>query len=173
MKDQGSEKKATEGGAAGHRKAFLSWAAGVILIVILAAYCSSHWFQLMLIQDNSMMPTFHHLQLTLLDKRDVEIKRGDVIAFRQDSLSAVLVKRVAAVPGDTAVITDGTLCINGQSSRFFKENAFEYAGILSDPIKLGEDEYIVIGDNVSESRDSRYPEIGVIKKSDCIGKVPD
>ena len=118
-----------------------------------------------------MMPTLHHLQFTLLDKRSKEAERGDIVALQSEPLTAVLVKRVVAIPGDTVIIADGTLIINGQNSPFFEGKVFEYAGILTDPVKLGKDEYIIIGDNISESRDSRYPEIGVVQKSSIIGKV--
>lgn len=49
--------------------------------------------------------------------------------------------------------------------------AFKFAGLLSNEISLGEDEYIVIGDNTEESIDSRYVEVGIICESDIIGRV--
>lgn len=143
----------------------------IVLVVVLAACCSSNWFQLMLIQGDSMMPTYHHLQLTVLDKRDNCINRGDVVAFKCETLDAVLVKRVAAVPGDIVYIKNGILCVNGQNSPEFDKDVFDYAGILSAPIELGEDEYFMIGDNTSESVDSRSPDVGIIKRNCIIGKV--
>ena len=148
------------------------WTALVLAIVILAALCSRYWFQLMLIQGESMAPAYHSWQLVALDKRARDLRAGDVIAFRCDGLDAVLVKRVAAGPGDTAQIVDGTLLVNGETSRVYgKGFAFAYDGILAAPITLGEDEYIVIGDNIAESRDSRYPEVGIVNGKTIIGRV--
>ncbi len=156
----------------GGRRAVISRllvAAGVIAI---AACCSHFWFQLMLIQGDSMAPSYHNLQLTILDKRGASPERGEVIAFRCKALSAVLVKRVAAVPGDTVVIDGGTLYINGEISAFFPEKgAFDDAGMLSSPLKLRDGEYIVIGDNIVQSKDSRCPEIGIVREEHIIGKV--
>ena len=44
-------------------------------------------------------------------------------------------------------------------------------GRASEPVLLGEDEYFVLGDNVNNSEDSRYNNIGLITKSEVIGKV--
>ena len=45
------------------------------------------------------------------------------------------------------------------------------SGIAEDPIVLGDDEYFVMGDNRNESKDSRDPRVGNIKRSDIIGRA--
>ena len=98
--------------------------------------------------------------------------RGDVIAFRCADLDAVLVKRIAGVPGDEVWIDGGTLYINGSLSHIFDTpGIFEYAGLLEKPLKLGASQYCVIGDNVSQSKDSRYAEVGVVTEASIIGRV--
>lgn len=144
----------------------------VALVVLLAFLCSRFWFQLMLIQGESMAPAYHHLQLVVLDKRADAYAPGEVIAFRCDGLDAVLVKRVIAGPGDTAQIDDGTLLINGVISTIYPVKcAFEYAGLLEECVAMGEGEYVVIGDNLAQSKDSRYPEVGIIEAGDIFGRV--
>ena len=46
-----------------------------------------------------------------------------------------------------------------------------YEGRATDPLLLGEDEYFVMGDNRNNSLDSRFDEVGNLKKEDLIGKV--
>ena len=45
------------------------------------------------------------------------------------------------------------------------------AGIAENPIKLGEDEYFVLGDNRNHSSDSRDPSVGVLHRKDLIGRA--
>ncbi len=152
-------------------KRFLKYVVPVAAIVLLCWYISANWFQLMLIQGDSMLPSYHNMQLVVLDKHNREYHAGDVIAFRCEGLSAVLVKRIAACGGDTAQIIDGTFYVNGEVSALHEEGSFDYAGILEEEVKLSTGEYVVIGDNVAESKDSRYPEIGIVQEETMIGKI--
>ena len=47
----------------------------------------------------------------------------------------------------------------------------EDAGLASDPIELEKDEYFVLGDNRNNSEDSRYANIGNVKRDYIIGKA--
>lgn len=146
----------------------LIWA----LPVAIAFLLSSFFFQLLLIQGNSMAPSYHNLQLVVLDKRIKNCEAGDVIAFRCEGLSSVLVKRVAAVPGDRVIISDGTLWVNDQiSSAFPTPRSIAEPGLLTEPLYLNPGEYIVLGDNLPESKDSRYAEVGIVTASSILGRV--
>lgn len=138
--------------------------------LLLTYYISNNWYQLMMIQGKSMEPTYRNLQLVVLDRHTKSYTYGDVIAFYCNSLDSVLVKRIAACPDDYVIITNGTLYVNGSISMIYDENvSFEYAGLLENGISLKSGQYIAIGDNVAESKDSRA--LGYINKSDIIGKV--
>lgn len=154
--------------------------AGIGLLA-LTWYISNHWFQLMLIQGQSMEPAYHSWQLVLLEKQPKQLEVGDVIAFRCDGLQAVLVKRIVALPGDRVEIREGNLYVNGARSDVFSEAQktgaagepayIEYAGIAGEELQLSAQEYFVLGDNLPYSKDSRYHIVGCINKSDIIGKV--
>lgn len=130
-----------------------------------------------------MSPSFHNLQLVILDKHPEVFTYGDVIAFECEGLDAVLVKRVVACPGDTVQIVvwpeqdndcvaGGVLLVNGETSTVYgAEAVFDYAGLAAEPLVLGPGEYFVIGDNVAESKDSRYEEVGVVREESVIGRV--
>ena len=86
--------------------------------------------------------------------------------------SQYYVKRVIGVPGDTVQIKNGTVYVNGKA--FDEETdvaSIEDAGLAAEEITLGADEYFVLGDNRNNSEDSRYANIGNIKKDYIIGKA--
>ena len=84
-----------------------------------------------------------------------------------------MIKRVVGLPGDTIEFRDNTLYINGE---VYEE---DYLGddVITDDFSLQdigydvipEDMYLVLGDNRQNSMDGR--DIGLIKKSDIIGKI--
>ena len=143
----------------------------LLLILCLCLFLSNHYYQLMLIHGDSMEPSFHNMQFVLLDKRKQVVEPGDVVAFWSEGLHAVLVKRVVACPGQTVMIRQGRLLVDGKKTTLYEKAVFSFAGILSEPIVLSSGEYIVIGDNVEESKDSRYEQVGIIRENDIIGIV--
>lgn len=145
----------------------------MLTVIALAAWLiSTFWLQLALIQGDSMEPSFHSGQLVLLRKNFKDLQVEDVVAFRSEGLKGILIKRIAAGPGDTVEITEGTLYLNGVArTEAFEGKSIEFAGIAAEPITLKEGEYFVLGDNVAHSRDSRYEEIGCVRQRDIIGKV--
>lgn len=145
---------------------------GILVIILLAYYISSNWYQLSLIRGNSMIPAYHNMQFILIDKHSGEYTYGDVITFQCDNLNSVLVKRVIACPGDQVIILNDVLYVNDAVSEIFPEKyVFEYAGIAENSVSLDEKQYFVIGDNFAESKDSRYEEIGIVCEDDVLGKV--
>ena len=120
-----------------------------------------------------MYPTYHNMQLAAICRCDSNYKRGDVIAFHCAGLNAVLVKRIVASGGDSVLIENGELYVNGERSSFYLGQQFDYAGIISSKIILQQDQYFVIGDNINESKDSRYEIVGMVTSKDIIGKIVD
>ena len=92
-----------------------------VFIIFLAFYISNNWYQLLLIQGNSMYPTYQNMQIVLLNRHDKQFKSGDVVAFSCEGLSSILIKRIAGCSGDTAVIRDGTLYVNGAVSQQYPQ----------------------------------------------------
>lgn len=144
----------------------------IAIIVLITWYISSNWVQFALIQGDSMLPTYHNMQLVLIDKHSTEFKYNDVIVFSNDELKATMIKRIIAMPGDTIQIVDGIVYVNNIPSPLLpKDLPLSYSGIASSPLYLSEDEYFVLGDNLAESKDSRYPEIGCVKQNTILGKL--
>ncbi|MEE1356278.1 MAG: signal peptidase I [Clostridia bacterium] len=151
-------------------KAHILYASALLLIILTAYVISNFLWQFALINGGSMLPTYKEAEFVIIDKTVRNFQRGDVVAFECKGLDSDLVKRIVALPGDTVKIDNGILSVNGEPSEYV-HSTLTYPGIASDRLCLSEDEYFVIGDNADESRDSRDPEVGLIKKSDILGKI--
>ena len=103
----------------------------------------------------------------------VEPKRFDIVVFPfKENKNQLLIKRIIGMPGETVQIIEGKVYINGYELNENYGNAtIESAGLASEPITLGEDEYFVLGDNRNNSQDSRFESVGNIKRSDLIGRA--
>ncbi len=132
-------------------------------------------YESVLITSGSMEPLLRRGDYTLVDHRVVlrsAWQRGDVVAFQQPETWAgkdeTLVKRVIGLPGDTVAILTGRVLINGAPLR---EPYLAERPETEDkqPLKLGADEYYVMGDNRNNSSDSR--ENGPILESDIRGRL--
>jgi signal peptidase I len=92
--------------------------------------------------------------------------RGDIaLAYAG---GAELIKRVAALPGDSVEIRDGTLYIGGAPAG---EDYLSGGAGEDYHITLGPDEYLLLGDNRDHSHDSRAADVGPAKRTGMIGRI--
>lgn len=151
------------------RKFTVPYYAIICIIFVLCMIISRFFCQLTLIQGRSMEPEYHNGQFVLVDRTGSEYHAGDVILFHCEELSASLVKRVVACPGDRIVISAGQLFVNSVPAPGY--SGIAYAGIAETELTLDSESYFVLGDNLAESKDSRYAEIGIINIKEIKGKV--
>ena len=146
-------------------------AAVLIAFLIVRFVCFSYT-----IQGDSMMPTIENGGKHLVNRLIYHIKgpsRYDVIVFKldDDASSSYYVKRVIGLPGETVQIKDGKIYVDGKAAKNYSDESISSPGVASEEITLGSNEYFVLGDNYSNSEDSRSAGIGNIKRSNIIGKV--
>lgn len=101
-------------------------------------------------------------------------QRFDIIVFPyQHKEDTYYIKRIIGLPEETVQIdANGTIYINGEElEESYGREIIKDPGVAADPIKLGEDEYFVLGDNRNASSDSRDPSVGNIKGEDIIGRA--
>ena len=124
----------------------------------------------------SMESAIHDGDVLVLNKLSYKfgrIKRNDIVAIKRIGENDYYdIKRVIALPGDSISVVAGRLVINGkQTSADLPYSFINSPGVLTDTVKLGDEEYFCIGDNTSNSEDSRYINYGNIQKSEIKGKV--
>lgn len=82
------------------------------------------------------------------------------------------VKRIIGLPGETVQIVEGDIYIDGGLLKEdYGKMPITNPGIAEEPVKLGADEYFVLGDNRKVSLDSRYEEVGPVQKEEIAGKA--
>ena len=151
------------------------WVLEILIVCMTAVLLVAAFGQRVSTAGDSMSPVLRNGDVVLVNHFIYNIKdpaRGDIVAFRQDENGHYMLKRVVGLPGETVQITDGQLLINGEApEEDIYVSDIEYAGEAQEPVELGKDEYFVMGDNHTDSDDSRLPSIGNIKKDDIFGKA--
>ena len=117
-----------------------------------------------------MYPTYQNMQFTLIDKRASDFTCGDVIVFYCPELNCTMVKRIIAMSGETVLITDGDVFVDGVKSPYVNRNV-DFGGTASTALFVGDDRFFVMGDNYAQSKDSRFEEIGCIDRKNIIGRL--
>lgn len=143
----------------------------VVFAVALAIIISYMFFTQALQQGFSMTPYINDSNVVFINKlykNFLPLKRNDIIAFYIGNQESI--KRIYGLPGETVTITNGNLYINDvQMTNDDLKNSL--SSNIDQNVKLGDDEYYVLGDNLDSSKDSRFQDVGNIKRSDIIGKV--
>lgn len=101
-------------------------------------------------------------------------ERFDIIVFPyQYKEDTYYIKRIIGLPGETVQIDDnGTIYIDGKELKeSYGREIIKNPGTAAEPIKLGEGEYFVLGDNRNASSDSRDPSVGIIKRDEIVGRA--
>lgn len=158
-------------------KTFLKDILFFILIFCVCYFITDHVAQRVVVEGASMNPTFtdgNNLVMYRLSYKNKDPQRGDIIVFPYKDSHVYFIKRIIGLPGETIQIKDGKVYINGEvlEEDYTLDPILEgYEGRVADPLLLGEDEYFVMGDNRNNSLDSRFDEVGSLKKEDITGKV--
>lgn len=148
--------------------------AAAALLGIAAAVLTAAVFMIMTVRGSGMEPAINDGDKVLINKLADAPAVGDVVAFRsnvygEEGEGSILVRRVAGSSGDTVEIKDNIFYLNGKPyDKYMKEPA---AMDNMNKIHLSNDEIFVLSDNRKSSMDSRNEAIGVLKSSDCVGKV--
>jgi len=180
-------------GAAARKKSrsrtLFDYALTALVAVTLALAIQAFLVKPYLIPSVSMANTLMPGQRVLVDRFVYHyrtVHRGDIIVFRWPGHEneTPLIKRVVGLPGDRLSLRNGRLLVNGKPlpESYIRRvhgaaertlPAFEGSGIeawsLADPYTVPAGHYFVMGDNRTESNDSRY--WGTVPRDNIIGRA--
>lgn len=145
----------------------------ILVALVLAFGFHSYVLARANVDGPSMQPTLHNNDVIFLEKLSVEtsnIKRGEIVVFdSKNENNDYYIKRVIGLAGDKVDINDGKVYVNDKQ---ITEN-YLAPDTITEPItpqttyKVPEGQVFVLGDNRSNSTDSRM--LGCINTKDLKG----
>lgn len=142
----------------------------VLLVIALSLLFGVFKFSIFKINGYSMYPTIKEGNFVASIKSK-DYKRGDIVVFLHGNVKTI--KRVIGVSGDVIDIKDnGDVYVNDE---LLEEDYVleKYKGDveINLPYKVRDNEVFVLGDNRSDSLDSRVISFGCIKEDEILGKI--
>ena len=158
-------------------KDILSTSLYLLIVLVMTFLVVTYVGQRTKVIGSSMSPTLADGDNLIVDKisyRFHDPERFDIVVFPfRYADKTYYIKRIIGLPGETVYIDEeGTIYIDGEvlNENFGKE-VIQDPGRAYEPVKLGTDEYFVLGDNRNNSSDSRDPVVGNIHRDELIGKA--
>lgn len=149
-----------------------------IAIVCLFAFVYVWYFgQKVSTVGDSMKPVLENGDVVLVNRivyNASKPKRGDVIVFKPkgNKNSHYYIKRIVGLPGESIEIIENSIFINGEKlEEDYQTTNIDDAGVVTEKLTLGSDEYFVLGDDRENSEDSRNADVGNVKRDYIYGKA--
>ena len=173
------------------RRTIVDYGLTAIVAVALAVLVQAFLIKPYLIPSTSMANTLVPGQRVLVDRmvyRYRSVHRGDIIVFRRPAPpNDVLIKRVVGLPGDVLSVSNGDLYVNGRQldepyvdrvdglveptdpADAMASGDTRAPWSLVHPYRVPSGHYFVMGDNRTDSADSRY--WGTVPRQAIIGRA--
>ena len=133
-------------------------------------------FGTVIVDGDSMNPTLHSTERFLLNRVEFYFREpaaGDIVVIRDPEDGGLSVKRIVAVGGEQVKLNGGAVFVNdrrlhepylGSGTRTYGSRSRNF-----DSIHCGQNEFFVLGDNRTNSADSRI--YGPVTRQNILGVV--
>lgn len=175
MQGRSRRKKEGEDQPFSLKKEIISWLQIIVAAVVIALVLNNFVIANSRVSTGSMENTIMS-RSRVIGSRLAYLKddpqRGDIVIFHYpDDESIYYVKRVIGLPGETVMIEDGKVYINGSDTPLDEPYLAEPMEGSYGPYTVPEGCYFMLGDNRNNSRDARFWENKYVKKDKIIAKV--
>nr|WP_245544201.1 signal peptidase I [Peptoniphilus timonensis] len=141
----------------------------ISIYFILLITIKNNVFSIFVVNGDSMMPNIKNKDIKIVNKMTKKYKRGDIVIAKDNKDKLLLIKRVVGLPGEKIDILEEDVYINNKKlDEPYLDKEYTSNDYYIRNIKLKEDEYYLMGDNRSDSMDSR--ELGPLKNKDIVGR---
>lgn len=139
----------------------------IIIAISFAIIVKMFLFDIIKVDGNSMLPNLKNNEIAVIKKTLNTYKRFDIVVIKIDGKTYV--KRIVGLPAETIEYINNGLYINGEKiTENFDHSTTKDFTTFSDNT-IPKNYYFVIGDNRSNSMDSRI--FGLINIEDIVGRV--
>lgn len=158
-------------------KEIISWIVYFVCLLAAVFLINTFVIQRTMVSGESMYPYLHDKDQLMMDKlsyRFHDPERFDIVVFPvvRNGKEEYYIKRIIGMPGETVQIKEGYIYIDGeQLEENYGAEVMVDAGRAAQEITLGDDEYFVLGDNRNKSDDSRYDNVGNLKRDKIVGRA--
>lgn len=148
-----------------------------IIICFLISFISTLILSVASVDGKSMEPTYHNKDILLVSKTFYNIENGDIVVVNKKNMENAILKRVIASEGQTIDIDfdSGDVFVDGNliEEKYIKEKTYTVGDISKKeyPLTVPKGCYFVMGDNRNNSMDSRYSQVGMVKKEEIFGEI--
>jgi len=164
---------------------FVEWVLVIVGAILLALVVKVFLLQAFYIPSLSMYPTLREGDRVLVNKlsyRLHDVNRGDVIVFERPASETSsnipdLIKRVVGLPGESISFIDGAVYVDGKrlDESYLSDGTVTSSANAPNkctteaPCVVPSGQVWVMGDNRSDSKDSRY--FGSVDQSTIVGRA--
>lgn len=141
----------------------------IVIFLSLLALMFLFVFGIYRCSDNMMSPAFKDGDLAIYYRLQKEYQPSDMVIIEKNGETQI--RRIVAKSGDTVEITAEGLKINGylEQETGIDTDTFPDTEGISFPITVGREEYFVLGDNRTNTKDSRI--YGTVETEEIKGIV--
>lgn len=113
--------------------------------------------------------------VNLLEYKVKDVEYGDIVVFYSKEEKNYICKRIIGLPGDTISFYDGRVYLNGmilnESDYLDYTKRYTKTYSIKDSFVVPENHVFVLGDNRTNSKDSRFFDNPYISQKDIVGKA--